>query len=637
MFNPLAVTVARIILTLAFVAVLYRRASADLVPGAYFSDRMVLQRDQPIPVWGWANAGSDVYVQLGHRTSNCTADAQGRWRVELDPLPAGGPHTLVISADRERVELQDVLIGDVWLCSGQSNMQMTVKEAEGGTAAAERAAQYERLRLLTVPKWASDEPSTKLDGEWKQATVESARDFSAVGCFFALDLLESESAAGVPLGLIDSSFGGTAIEGWIPADDLDGVLAERDISASMFGIKSSALYNAMIHPLTGARIAGVIWYQGEANAGKPAVYARLLPLLVSSWRAAFDNDELPFLIVQLPDYTGTMGGHYFTWLREAQAKAAAGDPHVHLVPTLGSNDGHDLHPKEKQIIGERAAMLARQHAYGEDLIADPPTIADVSTNQDALRVQFDTAGSTLVNASPDGRIRGFELAGEDGQFWFAEATLEGDAVVLRAAQVSQPTHVRYGWSAVGHADLTNKAGMPVAPLRTDEQPVANVEVLKVPTVRQVRTDAYAVTISGLGKVTSLAVDGKQFLDSDVGADGGTSIPGLFGERELRNVRPLSARRIAYADDGARLTFEFDESAMQWTLEATGGDDLEFRIHIDPRVDVHRLSDSRVRLTRGNAAVEIDGVGDVEDRDDSKTLMVRVPKGGTATLLFTISR
>lgn len=619
------------------IALLTADVRAELTLAPLFGDHMVIQRNRPIPVWGSGDPGETVEVRLGQAAASATVGTDRTWQVTLDALPAGGPFTLTATAPGDQVERQDVLVGDVWLCSGQSNMQMGTHEAIGGEAAAARVGAASRVRFLTVPKWASDKPSTKLDTAWKVSSPEVALKFSAVGCFFAAELLDDPTLADVPLGLIDSSFGGTAIEAWMPAGALDDV-PESERSGSMFGIRPAALYNAMIHPLTPAPVAGVIWYQGEANAGKPQTYTRLLPKLIATWRDAFASPELPFFIVQLPDFVGTMGGHYFIWLRESQAKVAADDPNVHLVVTIGSNDGQDLHPKEKQVIGQRAALLARQFVYGQSIIATPPAPVEIAPDGDAVRVRFDTHGSSLVNAAPNGAIRGFQIAGDDGVYRFADARLDGDTIILTGEGVKNPRTVRYGWTAVGHADLTSAEGVPVAPFRTDTLPVRNVEVLDLPIVRRVGTEVYELTVSGTGKITSLTVGSKQFLNGDRGTGGGTSIPVMFGEKEMRHITQPSPDRITFADDGGvTVALAFDEAAMTWTIQARK-DDFDYRINLDPRVEVSKTGGKRVKLERGGSVITIDGIDSIEDRGrDGHVLKVRVAKQSSATLQLAISR
>ena len=275
------------------------------------------------------------------------------------------------------------------------------------------------------------------------ASRDSARDFSGVGFFFAAELLADPALRGVPVGVIDASFGGTMCEAWVPAEALAG-FAREELRNSMFGIAPSALYNGMIAPLGKAPIKGVVWYQGEGNSDRPSHYPRLLAALFASWRNRFETPDLPFIVVQLPDFAG-WSGLSWAWMREAQATAVRATEHASLAVGIATNDGSDLHPRQKREIGRRAALLALHDVYGRPVVARGPEFRRASPEGHSIRVTFDTTGDGLAS-SGGGPIRGFAVAGADGRYCYADAAVDGDAVLLRSEAVPAPLTVRYAWA-----------------------------------------------------------------------------------------------------------------------------------------------------------------------------------------------
>ncbi len=267
-------------------------SAAPLGISPLFSPGMVMQRDVPILITGNGPENGKVKVILGKKDSTATITADGTWKAELPAMPAGGPYTLEVSAGTTTVKVDDLLIGDVWICSGQSNMQLGLDEAQGGADAIARASADQNFRILVMPKAGADTPRSDPEAKWKRATPESMKKFSAVAAFFALHLRDEPSLAKVPLGIIDTSFGGTAIEAWTPEETLPDI-PEKQISPSMFNIPPGNLFNKMIAPLTATGIKGVLWYQGEANAGRPGVYDKLLGNLATQWRKAWNQPGLP--------------------------------------------------------------------------------------------------------------------------------------------------------------------------------------------------------------------------------------------------------------------------------------------------------------------------------------------------------
>jgi len=581
---------------------------AELKLASIFGDHMVLQRERPICIWGEGEPNNPIEVSIANRRAAATVGPDGRWEVRLRPLAAGGPCRLMVASGSRAITLNDVLVGDVWLCSGQSNMQMPVKEcapAEQEATLAERP----RLRLCTVAKSAAAKPQSSADIKWRTCTPESAREFSAVGYFFACELLKDRKLARLPIGLIDSSFGGTACEGWIPRNALSG-FSPSQLHDSMFGIKPAALYNAMIAPLGHAALKGVLWYQGESNSAHPETYPRLFSTLAAEWRKQFEDSQLPFFVVQLPEYVKLWEGFYWPWEREAQAQAVRAVPSSALVPAINTTDGFDLHPKQKLEIGRRLALRVRQDVYRENIAACGPVFQDANVEGSKIRVRFDTGGDGLASSSPGG-VRGFALAGDDGSYHFARGTIEGDSVVVQCDEVPAPKTVRYAWTAVPNATLINKSGLPAAPFRTDHFSYANVELQKEPISRRVSTSAYDVVINGDGAVTSLVVGDAQFISNQPGMAGGSSIPGFWGPRSLANIRDLGPKLLSCSDDQVTVRMAFEEKAMEWGITNRGKDAIRFQLAIASGVSVpDSAPKDRVILRRGNAVLAIEGVDSV---------------------------
>lgn len=608
--------------------------AAEIKFGAPFGAHMVVQRDRPIRVWGEAAAGAGVDVRMGPRRAAATAGPDGRWAATLDPLPAGGPHVLSASDGRDTAQANDVLVGDVWLCSGQSNMQMTLKECDGGPAIADAAGRLTSLRLCSVGRRASAVPEAGAEIRWRTATPESARDFSAVGFYFAAALLADPALKDVPVGVIDSSFGGSMCEAWVPKPALAG-FAPAELRASLFGTGPSGYYNAMIVPLGRAPIRGVVWYQGESNADRPATYPKLLAALIASWRDRFETPDLPFVVIQLPDWAAGADGLSWAWIREAQATVVRATPHTSLAVGIKTTDGFDLHPRQKAEIGRRAALLALRDVYGRPIIARGPVFQQAMVDGDALRVRFDTAGDGLASRG-GGPVRGFAIAGADGKYLYADATIDGDTVVLRSEGVPDPKTVRYAWAGVPDATLVNRSGLPAAPFRTDDFPPPDADVHKQPVARHVRMKAYEVTIDGSGSVTSIGVRGQQFLSNGLGGAGGTSVPGWLGPRALPDVREPGPGMVSCGDSDVTLLLQFGEKEMHWDVTNRGKDGIQFRIALGPRVVVAgRGGPGSMTLRRGTASLTVTGVDVVRDSDDGPVLETGVAGRATRRLHLTI--
>ena len=592
---------------------------------------MVLQRDRKICIWGTGEAGATVHVIVASQHAEAVVGTNYCWQVYLDPVPAGGPYTLTAISGSQKATLDDVLYGDVWLCSGQSNMQMPVKECD----AAEQQATVTNifnLRLCSVGKAWNAEPQISADIQWRTCTTGAARNFSAVGYFFAAELLSDPAMSTVPIGVIDSSFGGTTCEGWIPRESLAG-FDTNDLHLSMFGIKPSMLFNAMIAPLGNSPIKGVVWYQGESNSGHPGTYPRLLGTLIGDWRKQFATPGLPFFIVQLPDYAYQWDGFFWPWLREAQAKVARSTPDTYVVAGINTTDGFNLHPKQKLEIGRRAALLARREVYGENIVASGPVFTSARVEASTVEVTFESGGGGLSNSAP-GAVKGFTMAGHDGVYRVADARIDGSEVILHCDEIPAPETVRYAWAGVPDSTLVNDDGLPAAPFRTDTFPYANVEVQKEPVGHHVTTSAYEISVDGNGKVTSLVVHSSQFISNEPGAAGGTSVPGGFGPRQLANVEGLGPDLLTCSDSDVTLRLQFHENSMEWVLTNRGRNDIQFNLALNPTVAVTPFDATKsLTLTHKQSSISINGMDSVTDFDDGKVLQVTVKGGASRQIQF----
>ncbi len=567
-----------------------------------FSPGMVLQREAAIVLTGGGPENGMVNVSLGEESRSAKVAADGTWRAEFPAMTAGGPFVLEVSDGKASVTIDDVLIGDVWICAGQSNMQMGLDEALGGAAMIAKGAADERLRLLMMPKAAADKPQADPGAKWGRATPESLEKFSAVAVSFALHLRDDPKLKDVPLGIVDSSFGGTSIEAWTPEGTLPRV-PESELSGSMFGIRAGHLFHRMIAPLTAAPVKGVLWYQGEANAGHPAAYAGLLANFATQWRKRWKQPELPFFIVQLPAFSGSMGGLDFGWLREAQAKACAESTGVHLAVTHDTNDGFDLHPVEKEEIGRRLSLLARKEAYGSNLTARGPRMKNVKVEGKSMVVTFDQPVK-----STGGAIRGFAIAGDDGNYRFAEAVADGHRVTLTSGSVAAPKTIRFAWGGLPDANLINHEGLPAEPFRTDTLPPHSLAFQPLPAIYRLSGPGYQIQTNEVGHVSSLIAGGKQFLSAEPG--GGTSIPGGFGFRALPKVRMTGPNRIECRDREVCLEIACQDDAMEWTVTNDGGGEISFHIALSDKVAVSGVAPA-IELTRDHAKLRVEGIGRVE--------------------------
>ena len=477
------------------------------------SDHAVLQRDRPIHVWGWATPGAQLHVSFHQQKIEALADARGAWSLYLQPERAGGPYSLTISGDEADVVVNDLLVGDVWIASGQSNMEFPLKGFGPSTPLKDQeieiaAATNPNLRLLIVDKKSSDVPVDDIGRGWMVCEPDTAREFSAVAYFFGREIAAKEN---VPIGLVDATWGGTPADSWIsmntmgsnpqlfPAfgqrasfadlqSDLDATIAaekHEDEEAKAKGQPEpwhpwhpfegswlpAGLYNGMIAPLTPMSVRGFLWYQGESNSGheRAPYYATLFPALIGDWRMHFAQGRLPFLFVQI----SSLGTPDEEWgrIRDAQRRAldVAG---TGMAVSLDVGDLHNVHPPDKQTVAARLALAARNIAYGEATHYEGPTFREATveytSNAIAMRVWFDHA----TGLSFHGRaVKGFEIAAADHHFVPADASIEGETVLVKSTAVTHPMYVRYGWSSYVENSFYNSDGLPASTFTSEPLPL----------------------------------------------------------------------------------------------------------------------------------------------------------------------
>ena len=490
--------------------------SADVRLPGVFADHMVLQRDVAVPVWGWAEPGEKVSVTLAGQTKTAVADAAGKWAVKLDAIQAGGPHALKVQGNNA-LEIADVMLGEVWLCSGQSNMEMSV----GGSAnrdAEIAAAKYPGIRMMTVAHAPVETPQNDCRGQWKVCSPETVGGFSATAYFFGRTLHQELD---VPVGLINSSWGGTPVQAWTSLEDqkalpeLKPLLESWDKQVAAFdpqGAKQqyekqlaewqeqaekakaagepaprkpgppadprlsphrpANLYNGMIAPLAPYALRGAIWYQGESNAGDTdsRLYGLQLRTMIRNWRQVWNQGDFPFLWVQLPNFRAPQQQPAETsgWvIVQNEMLKTLSVPNTGMAVTIDVGEANDIHPKNKQDVGKRLALWALGTTYGKDIVCCGPLYKSMNKREGKIVAQFDHVGGGLV-AKGSGELKGFAVAGEDRKFVWAEAKIEGPAVVVSSPEVKDPVAVRYAWASNPTCNLYNQAGLPASPFRTDD-------------------------------------------------------------------------------------------------------------------------------------------------------------------------
>ncbi|MBC8290024.1 MAG: sialate O-acetylesterase [Planctomycetes bacterium] len=421
--------------------------SAEVKLPTVIDSHMVLQRDAPLPIWGWADGGEEVTVTIGENSATAKADAGGKWSVKLPAMKADGKaHTLTV-AGSNTITLEDILIGEVWVGSGQSNMEWQLRSTHG-SAKAIKAADFKNIRLFHVPKIQKPAPADNVKADWKVCTPENIPAFSAVLYYYGKKLHEELD---VPVGLINSSWGGSPIEPWTASNG-----------------KGAGMYNGMIAPLQPFAVRGAIWYQGETNVLRKnglAYYDRM-KALIEGWRETWPQKELPFYFVQIAPWSGRYETGQLPALWEAQTKSLKIPATGMAVITDLVDNIADIHPRNKLDVGNRLARWALAKTYGkEDVVYSGPLYKSIKVEGGKAHLSF-AHGKGL--STRDGKSpTEFQVAGADGKFVPATAEIKGETVIISAEGVAEPKTVRFGWHKVANPNLVNGAGLPASPFQTD--------------------------------------------------------------------------------------------------------------------------------------------------------------------------
>jgi sialate O-acetylesterase len=495
-------------------------ALADVKLPALISDNMVLLQDSKANVWGTADPGEKVTVKLGDKAASTTADEAGKWRVKLEGLASGSGKDMTI-AGKNTITVENVAVGEVWVASGQSNMEFGVKGANNSEQEIANA-KFPDIRVFTVTKKGSKTPLDDCTGKWEIATPENAGHFSAVGYFFARELHRKLKQ---PVGLIHTSWGGTPCETWIPESGMNSNPAfgehwKKKIAAypaakeaydkQMFAFKEAAekakaenkpaprqprapdgpeslnsapsgLFNGMIAPVANYTIRGAIWYQGESNAGpnnrgNMDLYGQLFPTMILSWRYEFakaqgvprEESEFPFLFVQLANFQKRFEqptDSYWAQIREAQLGTLE-IPRTGMALAIDVGEANDIHPKNKQEVGRRLSLCALAQVYFQEMEYSGPLYGGMQIEEGKVRLNMSNAQD--LKTTDGGPIKGFALAGEDKKFHWAKAEIEHDHIIVSCTDVPNPVAIRYGWADNPDVNLVNGAGLPASPFRSDK-------------------------------------------------------------------------------------------------------------------------------------------------------------------------
>lgn len=492
---------------------LFTPAFAEVSTPSIFGDHMVLQQKKTLPVWGKADPGEQVTVTIENNSRKTTACAEGNWRVDLPKMKAGGPYELKIQGAGNSLLFSDVLVGEVWLGSGQSNMQWAVKDSNN----AEREianAHYPLIRLFYVTRTVATSPQYDCEGEWLLCSPETLPEFSAVLYYFGREL--HQQLGDMPLGLIHTSWGGTPAESWTSRPMLesnpklvgltqkwDKILADYPEAKAAYDEAvvaweaevekakaeeteapkkpkapagpndpwlASGLYNAMIAPLVPYAIQGAIWYQGESNANRAYQYRTLFPAMIEDWRNAWAQGDFPFYFVQLANFTAVKeepADSDWAELREAQTMTLAlKKTGMAVIIDIGEAD--DIHPRNKQDVGKRLALNALAKDYGKRVVFSGPMYKSMRVNKGTIVLNFNHANG--LSTSDGEKLTGFAIAGADKNFVWADAEIKGKTVVVSSPEVTEPVAVRYAWAHNPVCNLVNGEGLPASPFRTDDWP-----------------------------------------------------------------------------------------------------------------------------------------------------------------------
>lgn len=450
---------------------------AELSLPAIFGNNMMLQQNTEVKIWGWANKGQTVTISPSWAQQKYTAkaDKSGKWTVKIQtPVASYQTYNLTVSDNKSNITFENVLIGEVWLCSGQSNMEMPMKgfknqPVQGGNEAIFKS-KNKNIRLISVKRTSSLTPETNIIGEWKEATPESVKEFSATGYFYGRLLNEMLD---IPVGLILSSWGGSWIESWMSKDMLSGFnevklpRTEEDVKEK--NRTPTTLFNGMINPIAGYTIKGCIWYQGESNYDRAAQYPKLFQRMVSEWRSLWEQGEFPFYYCQVAPYDNPPEKHgdfNAAFLREAQYKASQMIPNSGMVVLMDIGEEKCIHPRDKKTGGERLAMMALAKTYGMTGYAyESPTFKEMTIEDGKAILSFENAPMWLTSFGKELKL--FEIAGADKVFYPAKAEIRRSKVEVSSDKVPVPVAVRYAFKDFVEGDLFSTEGLPLSSFRTD--------------------------------------------------------------------------------------------------------------------------------------------------------------------------
>ena len=500
--------------------------AAEITLPSVIGENMVFQRDADICLWGWADPGENVTVSVDTKSLAATTDINGEWKVVCGPLKPGGPIEVTFKG-KNKITLSNVLVGDVWVCSGQSNMEMMVQHCDDPVNEVAQAF-YPKIRLFQIKNSVAAEPQKDCEAQWELCRPGTVGNFSATGYYFGREIMRELD---VPVGLIHASWGGSAVELWMsgetiethpdmkkihdswkpvirdkkdeildyyrvmgdwmedlyyslatygytpPIEDVfkayNGSIDPPESPVPIVQVPSipSWIHNAMISPLVRYGIKGAIWYQGESNAGRAYQYRTLFPMLINDWRKQWGQGDFPFLFVQIANYMMSDSQPQESgWaeLREAQLMTLS-LPNTAMAVTIDIGNPVDIHPRNKQEVGRRLALGALKVAYGKDIVHSGPLYKSMSVADSKIRIKFTHSGSGLISQAGE-TVEGFAIAGDDRRFVWAKAVLKDNEVEVWNDGIQNPVAVRYGWGNNPACSLFNKEGLPASPFRTDDWP-----------------------------------------------------------------------------------------------------------------------------------------------------------------------
>lgn len=446
---------------------------AEIKLPAIFGDYMVLQQQTDAPIWGKATPGKIVRLNVSwdKKSYSVRADQNGNWMIKVKTPKAGGPYEIIVS-DGSILKLKEVLIGEVWVCSGQSNMQMSMKGAYNlpvmGSNEAIVTSKNPDIRLFTVKSDKSPTPKDDFKGEWKECLPENVASFSATAYYFGKMV---QQVLGIPVGLVNSSVGGSRIESWMSKSGFDHVnkitLPEEKVGSNISQNSASLLFNAMIKPMAGYGIRGAIWYQGEANRNDPGIYQKLMTGLVANWRTEWGMGDMPFFYVQIAPYDYGPIGLNSAYLREAQLKALNDIPNSGMACLMDAGEKYNIHPHNKKAAGDRLAYLALAKTYGITGFAfSGPVLKEMMVEGSFVNLTFDYAVRGLTSFGKE--LENFEIAGENRRFYPAKVIITRNGLTLYSQSVTKPVAVRYAFKDFVVGDLFNSEGLPASSFRTDD-------------------------------------------------------------------------------------------------------------------------------------------------------------------------